>query len=228
MRRLTNMIRAVGRVAAHLSSRQPYKTVLMACLAIFVGFCIGLSALNSEIFAHSNEKNISLGPRSLLKPQIEILEAQVGGKSKIFDEDFEEDSDWLRRTSIEIKNVSAKPVVFLRINVWFPETTSSGPIMVYPLAFGQRPKSKLHTHAPPLMFMPDETIKISLESKYDEISRFVGERHLIESLKRIRLEVSFIVFDDETAWSVGTFMTQDPQNPELYVPVPQPPVERKP
>jgi len=77
------------------------------------------------------------------------------------------------------------------------------------------------------LLMPKEALDISLASEYAKISNFVGNRHSISSINRIELEISFIVFEDGTAWSVGDFMRQDPNNPDRYIPVEWPP-ESKP
>lgn len=213
MKVLNDLARASGRRIKRLR----YRTLIFASMAIVVGFIAGMNATNIDVLAQSNDKNISLGPRSFIKPQIKIKEGRVGDKSRKFDENFKEDSDWLQHMSFQIENVSDKPMVYLRINVLFPETRASGDLMAYPITFGQRPGSKLQK-GDPWLFLPKDTLDVSLASKHNEISRFVSERHSIESMNRIQLEVSFIVFEDGTAWSVGAFMRQDPNKPGRYIP----------
>jgi hypothetical protein len=38
-------------------------------------------------------------------------------------------------------------------------------------------------------------------------------------MNKIQLEVSYIAFDDGSAWSVGTFMVPDPNDPGRYIDV---------
>lgn len=227
MKILNNLAHASGRRIMRLKSSKPYRKLIFASMAIVIGFIVGMKTMNPEVFAQTNEKNISLGTPSFSEPQVKIKEVKVGEKSRKFDENFKEDSDWLGNTLFQVENVSSKPIIYLRVNIWFPETEASGPVMVYPITFGQRPGSKLQK-GDPLLFMPKETLDVSLAAKYDEISRFLIERRSIESIQKIRLEVSFIVFDDSTAWSVGTFMTRDPDNSDRYIPVQASLPERKP
>jgi len=213
---------------------------LFALLTIVVELFAWMIGTNSTIFAQSSNKSIGIFPsKTFSTPQIKIEEIRVGetvrkirevqegDALRTFEENFKEDFDWLSRASFQIENVSGKPIVYLRINVLFPETRASGNLMVYPVTFGRRPGSKLPTTNSLFLLMPKEALDISLASEYAKISNFVGNRHSISSINRIELEISFIVFEDGTAWSVGDFMRQDPNNPDRYIPVEWPP-ESKP
>jgi hypothetical protein len=45
-----------------------------------------------------------------------------GIKSIKENEPFEEDSDWLKQLRFSIKNRSEKPITFMRVDIYFPET----------------------------------------------------------------------------------------------------------
>jgi len=90
---------------------------------------------------------------------------------------------------------------------------------MYTVTFGRRPGSKMKTSNSLLLFKPKESMNVDLAREYDEMSHFLSERHLIESINEIKLEVGFIVFEDGTASSLGTPMRQDPDNPDRYIPV---------
>lgn len=219
MRVLKDIARATGRSVKRLSLRKVTRKSILATAVIIAGFFVGTKVTNIDVFAQSDDKSIGLLPLdSFSKPQIKIKEVRVGGNAKKFDENFRENSDWLSRTSFQIENVSGKSIVYLRINVWFPETTTSGPVMIYPLTFGQRPGSKFQ-NTDSFLLTSGDTVDIPLSPKYSDISRFVGHRHLIGTIHKIQFQVSFIVFDDGTAWSVGTFMLQDPNDPNRYIPI---------
>lgn len=240
MKVLNDIARASGRRIKYLRSPKLYMKLIFASMAIAAGFITGMKATSIDVFAQSDDKNISIFPsRDFLEPQIKIKEVRVGetvrkirevreGQAlKTFGENFKEDSDWLSRTSFQIENVSGKPIVYLKINVLFPETRAFGPMFSYGVIFGRRPGFELQ-NADPLLFMPNETMDVSLATEYTRMSNFVGQRHSIQSINRIDLEVAFIVFEDGLAWSVGTFMRQDPNNPDHYILVEVSPPEDKP
>jgi hypothetical protein len=181
--------------------------------------------------AQSSNKTVSFQPsKTFMAPQITINEVRVGDDLKKVNAtrfrdayltepvDFKAGSDWLSRTSFQLENVSGKQIVYLTINLRFPETTVSGPIMLYPISFGRRPGSKVQ-NAEPFLLKPDGSLDLPLGPKYPDISRFVGNRHSIEFINQIQLEVGFIVFADGTAWMAGQFMRQDPDNPNRYIPI---------
>jgi len=190
----------------------------------------GSKVINRDVYAQTNDKIISLGPKSFLKPQIKIKQVRVGAvvrniqevhegdALRSLDESFKENSDWLGRTSFQIENVSEKAIVNLTVNIWFPETRATGNVMVYPISFGNRPGSKFQIAAP-FLLKPGEKLEVSLSEKYADIARFVGQRGSIDSINQIQLQVSFIAFDDGTAWNAGTLMIPDPNNPDRYIPV---------
>jgi|GEM_PF-4097794 len=108
--------------------------------------------------AQSSNKTVSFQPsKTFMAPQITINEVRVGDDLKKVNAtrfrdayltepvDFKAGSDWLSRTSFQLENVSGKPIVYLTINLRFPETTVSGPIMLYPISFGRRPDQKFRT-----------------------------------------------------------------------------------
>lgn len=210
-----------SRLAIRFSNRAVrfYLSILVALVAIGSGFLVGLKVIT--VYAQSNLKSVSLGPPVFSDTQLKIYDGKVGTKSLRFEEGFFESSDWVSKISFRLENVSKKSIVYARVNIWFPETTTSGPIMVYPLTFGKRPGSKIDNREP-LLLRPEESMDVSFANEFTNISTFIGTRHSINSIQQIRLEINFLIFEDGTAWSVGTFMTRDPMNPNRYIPVKRP------
>lgn len=188
-------------------------------IAAILGYLIGLGVENSiiNIQAQSEQKTIKLA--RTINPQLKITEVKVGQKDRKFNESFDAEAEWVKNLSFKLENISGKPIVFLKVNVNFPETRASGNLMSYPISFGQRPGSKLKPNKPSMLLKTGETLEVSLDKEKDKIYKFVNERQPIESIQKIELEISFIVFEDKTAWSVGSFMRQDPNNPDRYDPV---------
>jgi hypothetical protein len=218
MKVMNRLARVSGRRIALLKSQNWCKKALLAAIAVSLGFIVGTKITDTEVFAQSNDKNISL-IKSFIKPQIKITEAHIGGRPQKFNEEFKDDSDWLQRTAIKLENVSGKPIVFLQILVWFPETDQTGSMMAYPVTLGQRRGLKRIPISNRFVFMPAETLNLSIGSHFGAMSRYLAERQSIESLNRVRLEVNSIEFEDGIIWSAGTFYRPDPKNPSRYIEV---------
>ncbi|HEX8565775.1 MAG TPA: hypothetical protein VF648_08895 [Pyrinomonadaceae bacterium] len=150
------------------------------------------------------------------KPIIKISELKVSGKARKFDESFSEDGDWLRDFSFKLENKSGKRIVYLQVNVNFPETRATGNMMSFPIVFGQFPDIDNQSKHPPLLLNQDNALEVSLNKEYDKLAKFINARSPIEFMRKVELEIGFVVFDDKTAWS-GSYLRQDPNNPRRYI-----------
>lgn len=197
--------------------RSRYIAAFLATL--MCGFGLGSGIRYFSTFAQSRDKVIEINDVSLDRQQVKIHQPRIGANRLVFGKRFTEKEDWLSRTSFILENTSLKPIVYIRVNVWFPETAKSGQIMVYPLIFGKRPGTRLMTETEEMRLAPSEKLDVTLAAVYEKISSFISERQPIDTISEIKLETSFIVFSDGTAWSVGTFMKADPNDPSRYIPI---------
>ncbi len=196
-----------------MKSKLILSTVVLSTIFGFF-FAPGVLKVNGQ-----NEKKTITLARSI-NPQLKITEIKVREQIQTLNESFEAEADWVKDLSFKLENISDKPIVYLRVNVNFPETRATGNLMSYGVAFGQRPGSKLKQTSPLILLKKGETLDVFLEKEKEKIYKFINERQPVESIKKVELEISFIIFEDKTAWSVGTFMRQDPENPDRYNPEP--------
>lgn len=186
---------------------------------LFCGIGVGSGVKHFATYAQSRDKVIEINDVPPNRRQIMIRDPKVGPIRLDFGTRFAEKGDWLSRTSFSLENVSRKPIVYIRMNVWFPETAKSGQIMVFPLTFGRRPGGRLTAGVEELNLAPNDILDVSLASAYEKMSTFINERQPMDTVSEVKIETSFIVFSDGTAWSVGTFMQVDPKNPSRYIPI---------
>lgn len=147
----------------------------------------------------------------------EMVEIRTTKKAVKLGEKFDEGDDWLNGATFKLKNTSGKEIVYVELDLNFPETTSSGNEMSFPLKLGRRPGESNSTRAP-LLLKPGEDVGITLgEKKYEELTRFIETRQPISNLTKVRVSFGFVVFNDGTAWSAGNFYRQDPNNPKRYI-----------
>lgn len=189
----------------------------VGCLScsVVVGFGLGL-AIKAPIFATSapdNKKVISLAPT--IDPQVKFTNILVGSENRTFGERFEGGEDWLYDISFKVESVSKKPIVFLQVNVNFPETRATGNLMSYTMYVGEMPGRK-YKGSKPLLLNPGESVNVDLESEKSKLDRFIGERQPIDLISEVELEIGFIAFEDGTAWSSGNFFRRDSDNPGRF------------
>jgi hypothetical protein len=188
-------------------------------IAVILGYLIGLGIKNSitNVQAQSEKKKIKLA--DTIRPQLKFTNVKVGQQARKFDESFDAEPEWVKDLSFKLENISGKSIIFLQVNINFPETRLTGNLMSYTVIFGQRPDIKFKQHSKPMLLIPGETLEVSLDKEKDKIYKFISERQSIESIQKVELEIGFIIFEDKTAWVAGGFLRQDPNNPNRYRPI---------
>jgi hypothetical protein len=187
-------------------------------LIVFVLRGILVPKLTSVRAIASQEQRKSLEEAFAANPQVRVTTIKVGTKERHFKDQFEESDDWLRKLSFEIQSNAPKPIVYLEVNLNFPETRSSGNMMSYPLKLGVRPDVKSPGNNNPLLLMPGDKLNIPVSEYYDKLARFLGTRHAMNQIRKAQIEIGFIIFEDGTAWA-GEFMRPDPYQAGRYIPV---------
>ncbi|MGH9932544.1 MAG: hypothetical protein ACREA9_25350, partial [Pyrinomonadaceae bacterium] len=128
----------------------------------------------SKTAAQSQDKTLEK-LESYANEPLRIVEVKAANKSIRLGEGFSAGEDWLKNASFTVKNLTDKDIIYIEIDINFPETKSSGNEMSYRLKFGHRPAA--HDSNPLLNFKPNDDLILSLEGdKYDRLIRFVGER----------------------------------------------------
>jgi hypothetical protein len=151
-------------------------------------------------------------------PQVKINQVKTGDQVRKFKESFDGPEDWLRTLTFTVENTSTQPIVYLQINLNFPDTSVSGSMMSYSVVRGLKPKLDASGLRPAFKLMPGETAEISVGDEYEQLAKFIAYRHQMYQINQVEIVVQFIVFANGIAWSVGDFMKQDPNNPRRYLP----------
>ena len=151
-------------------------------------------------------------------PQVRVSGLKVGAVARGLKEQFDESDDWPKRLSFEVESIAAKPIVYLEVNLNFPETKSSGSMMSYPIKLGVRPDVQTSVTGEPLLLMPGEKLNFNVSEHYERLEHFISGRHSMNQIRRAQIEIGFIIFQDGTAWA-GDFMRPDPAKPGRYIPV---------
>jgi hypothetical protein len=185
---------------------------------VFASAALGVSVFYqpASVGAQQRERK-SVAEAFGTNPQLKISKLRIGSEPREFKEEFDETDDWTRRISFEIDSLAAKPITFLEIYLKFPDTLSTGNIMVYPIRLGNRPGASQAASENALYLKPGDKMKIDVANDYNELEKFIRARHSMKDIRTVELEVGFMVFEDGTAWAAGDFLRPDPNNPRRYV-----------
>lgn len=150
---------------------------------------------------------------------IEVLNVKNKQTSWQLGETFVQKSDWLKDFSIVFKNNSAKSISYLKIDLDFPETKTTGNIMAYPLSYGSNSAISVKNEKDTPIKSGENVELILTETNFEALKKFIETRHPLDSLTKMDIRIVFILFDDGTAWSSGSFMRPDPNNPKKFIPI---------
>lgn len=151
---------------------------------------------------------------------IEFTKVESDQKTVKLNEKFDQEGDWLKGLTIKFKNISAQPIVYVSIVVDFPETESTGKLMLYFLNYGT------HLYAPAMpndkkeLLSPGSTAEVKLSSKdYSILKNFLSQRHLLSDLTKANFRIMTVHFVNGTIWTAGTISRPDPDRPGKFIPV---------
>lgn len=142
---------------------------------------------------------------------VEFAGLKVKEKAARLGDKFEGEGDWLRGVAFSIKNRADRPIVWARLDVTFPETAATGPVMLHQIFLGRRPDLPQTAAAAPLRLMPKETLEVSLAPEYDRIKRLIELRHAsVELVHEVDLRLGEVLYEDGTLWSGGQLFKRNP------------------
>jgi len=151
---------------------------------------------------------------------VEIVGLRIDGKVANLNEGVkvEAETEWLKGLSWEIKNRSNKNILSIDLYVMFPDTQANGPIFVCPMHYGNDPKATAGSGSvEPLK--PGDTAGFAISNGiYSGIKKHLESRMSLAEVNHVRVRPELIVFDDDTAWSMGQEMHRDPDKPSRWVP----------
>jgi hypothetical protein len=160
--------------------------------------------------------NVSEAPKSV----VAIADIKSDDVDRQPGERFNGGPNWVKNISLKLRNTTEKPIIFITLNVNFPETRSVGNLMSYPLQFGEMPGVPPGTSKPKqLRLEPGGTVGVDLATEFERIRKFVSSRYPLESVNEVQLEIGFVVFGDNTGWAAGNFLQQDPKDPRRWYPL---------
>jgi hypothetical protein len=138
--------------------------------------------------------------------------------------------DWIENLSFTIKNISTKRMIYINVELDFPETGVGRPLMVFnQLALGIPPQTPAESRSKfePLALEPDDKITFSFSPDRLRIAKqFLASNHFqLGDLNRMNVRIDDIVFDDGMRWAQGYDYRPNPSVPTGYEQVYPPPVK---
>jgi hypothetical protein len=139
------------------------------------------------------------------------------------DKAFVDDDEWFKGLTIRLRNFSGKSITYISVELSFPgpETQRETPPLSYPISYG-RIYSDLNDPTLPGGFKPiaaGDKIDISLsDMHYNSIRSALEQIEYPSSVKKIRLRVEEVEFEDGMVWNAGAWFRRDSNNNLILIP----------
>jgi hypothetical protein len=190
------------------------RTITSATVAIFL-----LSAL-----ASAQQKERVLKKLERRDEPLKVLKLKIKGQQVNFNQSFITDDDWFRELTVKVENASKDTIVFIDLRLTFPPTGTAQRPSSDHLIYGHYPPppgetGTPHPDQPPLQ--PGDTATLVL-TDYEGTRDFLDKTGHAKSIKEIQLSIDEVIFANGLKWHAGGLMKRDPEDPNSWIPVPEP------
>ena len=141
-----------------------------------------------------------------LGKMLEIIEIRITGKKIEFGKEFNADESWLRNLSFKVRNLSEKPIKFIRMSFSLPETRTAESGIGFSFTYGN-PSGCNAITSPPCNFnseevkivQPKEEIELKFtEQHYQGTLALVLRKTGITTLNQVVVGIAVIEYEDGT------------------------------
>jgi len=129
---------------------------------------------------------------------------------------IEDDDEWMDGLTVSVRNKSDKALTYVQVTLDFPKVENSAedeePPLAYFLYFGTREKPDAAAPLPSIK--PGEVVELTLTTeRYDILKRHLQELKYSRGIKKVKMTLHAVIFEDDLMWNSGVMMRRDPNDP---------------
>lgn len=137
---------------------------------------------------------------SFISEPVSLTTLKLEGKSIQFGVPFQSDKSWVNNLDIEVANRSEKNIKSIEVDLVIPSLVEKGLFQLVPFEYNSNVSDFNGT------ILPNQKVKLkihkALEDKFfSNVKQF--------NMEKVFLTVSYVYFDDDTAWHLGLLHKQD-------------------
>ncbi len=174
-----------------------------------------------SLLCYGQVKVRKIEKRSTKNEPIELVSAEVGDLPFNNENQVLADKSWLKNLKLNVKNISGKTIVYMKVNLEFSAQGKMQYPLLLPLVFGHIPPPDSASSNSDLsnlkILRPNQSVKISIIPSV--LNKFAGKfapENEILDIEQVRFFFDFVIFDDGTAWSRGRQMRRNPDDPNRW------------
>ncbi|HEV7643591.1 MAG TPA: hypothetical protein VGO50_06550 [Pyrinomonadaceae bacterium] len=191
-------------------------------------WCLGLILLLASLSSSQQKvRTLDQGPSYPNQP-IEVVSRELGDKPFIDDTRVLGDQDWLKRIRLGIKNVSNKNILSFDIDLRIEKEGKTLTSFALPILFRTYNKPTANNALTPQgekklgLLRPGEVVKVNVSDQHLAAFSDLLKEYEAEDIERVRIDIRFVYFKDETRWAFGQESRPDPTDPGKRISSDQP------
>jgi hypothetical protein len=186
---------------------------------------LGLSALLPPSVRVSTQNSARVIDKAIVPSQpAELMEIR-NNHGKVFKQGkIEDDNEWMDGLTVALKNTSDKAINYAEVELFFPKVENSSdsqePPLAYFLYFGTREMPDATTPRPSIK--PGEVAELTLTAeRYGVLKRALQELKYSRGIKKVKMSLKVVIYEDDLMWNLGELMRRDPGDPHKWVTIRQ-------
>lgn len=187
-------------------------------------FCLFATSISIVLslfgFAFAQQSERTVKRKIWRNEPLKITSVKVRNTTVNYNQVFLNENDWFNNLAVTIKNVSNKTIVFVSLGVNFPAPSSTELPVQLAMLRGRDTslavKGDGAVSNDPLL-QPNDTATLVF-SDYEANRQLLNQVGQPQSIGQLELEISEVIFSDNTSWRSGTINTRDLNNPEMWIP----------
>jgi hypothetical protein len=153
---------------------------------------------------------------------VTFIQSKIGGIEP--DKKFSADKDWFKGLKITVRNRSEKPITHISLKLHFPRPKGQENELdfVETLNYGESPIPDKDGQIPfntVRAIVPGESIELKLSDEmYNSLRLLLDDSKYPSMIKKMRVYVSILGFNDGSLWMAGRTYEVDKNNPGKLLP----------
>jgi hypothetical protein len=193
---------------------------------VFIKTSLFLLIFSISITVKSQERLVNYAPVYNVKDAKEVVEItniEIKKSAVTFGKPFIADGDWLNGLTVKVKNISSKPIAFIRLFLVFSETkdAQTDSTIGWLIDYGQKQK-QFGSVKNLRLVNPQESASLVLrKDRYKELQEWVKSKIQAKNINKVSIRMGEVIFADDTKWYAGQFFRRDSENADRWILLPQ-------
>jgi len=200
--------------------KQIITILIMLISALFL--IAGISLKSQELKLPRKDLIIEFMSRS--NEPVKIISFEIGDSAFKSGEKFSGADEWLKELKIKTENTSGKTATHISFGILFPRPDEQKdiPPAYYKIRRGDKYNALKGNDSGYKVKSDVDKNQTSLSLSQDELEgvfSFLSRNNYPSRIKKIKIQVEEVIFDDGTMWSIGTWYKVDPNDLKKLIPI---------